>query len=325
MMRTIAPALLAVLTLSTGCQWMRNNRVEPRPNTPFAGTMPERTAPELVGYLNRQASYIQSISYDDVRAVAYENGKELGNLNSSSIDSVKPRSFRMNGGHSIVGKMIDIGSNEQEFWMWMSPKISGKDNYFYCSHQDFNSGRAKFPIPFDTDWVMMALGMTEYGTNPNDEVRVSKERGQYALVQQTKTAAGLPVLKSTVFAADWGNSSKPVVQKHVIFDIRETNKAIAIAEIVAVKPMTVAGGAVVQVPTEVILEWPQQNFRMTMKLAGERVNEVPSAEQAAKLFTKPRTGNPIDLARYQIVEPSSFRGQTSDSKKTYRLPTWPRN
>ena len=37
--------------------------------------MVERTPAELVGYLNRQAGLLQSVSYDDVQAVASEGGR----------------------------------------------------------------------------------------------------------------------------------------------------------------------------------------------------------------------------------------------------------
>ena len=308
-----------VLALASGCQWMKDGRVEPKAHAPITGPMPERTSAELVGYLNRQAGLLKSISYDDVRAVATENGRELGSLNDSSLFSSQPRNFRLIGAHSLAGTMIDIGSNDREFWMYAKP--IGKDNYFYCSHDAFASGDVKFPIPFDTDWVMQALGMAEYDPNATYEVKPNREQAAYVLYQNTKTRTGLPVVKTTVFNADWADGKKPAVRKHVIFDARD-QKMIASSEIVSAKSIPLPGGGYVQVPTEVILEWPQQQFRMTMKLGRERVNEE-FGDRAAGLFNKPtiRGTSPIDLAKYQFVVPSSYRGQAPAGRRSYRLPS----
>jgi hypothetical protein len=308
-----------VLGLS-GCQWMKNGHVEPKAHSPITGPMPERTSAELVGYLNRQAGLLKSISYDDVRAVATENGRELGSLNDSSLFSSQPRSFRLIGAHSLAGTMIDIGSNDREFWMYAKPL--GKDNYFYCSHEAFAGGDVKFPIPFDTDWVMQALGMAAYDPNAAYEVKANREQAAYVLYQRTKTRTGLPVVKTTVFNADWADGKKPAVRKHVIFDERDPKTPIASAEIVAAKTVSLPGGGYVQAPTDVILEWPQQQFKMTMKLGRERVNE-DLGDRAASLFNKPsiRGSSPIDLAKYQFVVPSSYRGQSPDGRRSYRLPS----
>lgn len=316
-----ATVCCVVLALASGCQWMKNGHVEPRTNSPFAGPMPERTSAELVGYLNRQAGLLRSISYDDVRAVATENGRELGSLNDSSLFSSQPRSFRLIGAHSLAGTMIDIGSNDREFWMYAKPL--GRDNYFYCSHDAFSTGEVKFPIPFDTDWVMQALGMSPYDPNAAYEVKANREQAAYVLYQRTKTRTGLPVVKTTVFNADWADGKKPAVRKHVIFDERDPKTPIASAEIVAAKTVSLPGGGYVQAPTEVILEWPQQQFKMTMKLGRERINE-DLGDRAASLFNKPtiRGTSPIDLAKYQFVIPSSYRGQAPDRQRSYRLPTF---
>lgn len=317
--RTLALGALAcgLAGTASGCRWLQSGTptiVAPR--TP-AGQLPERQPAELVGYLNTQASYLQSITYDDVRATAFENGKELGNLNDSTLYSVRPRNFRLIGAHAIAGTQIDIGSNDSEFWMYAKP--IGRDNYFYCSHDAFGKGDVKFPIPFDTDWVMQALGMADY--NPADvyEVKPNEAQQAYVLYQKTQTRTGMPIVKATIFNADWDEGRKPVVRKHAIFDERDTSKPIAIAEILAVKTISVGTdpatgkSTFVQVPTEVNLEWPQQSFRMTMKLGKERVND-DLRDRMTALFNRPqiRGTNPIDLAKYQLVIPSSNRGQMPD-------------
>jgi hypothetical protein len=309
-MRRLLPGLMATLTLAMGCQWMRNSRVEPRPTTPTSKSeLQERQPAEFVAYLNQQANLLQTVVYDDVRAVASENGKDIGTLSDSSVYCAKPRNFRMIGGHSVLGTMIDIGSNDREFWMYAKPL--GRDNYFYCSHDAFASGQVRFPIPFDSDWVLQAVGMAEYQSSPEDEIRTSAERQQYALIQKTRTRAGVPVLKSTVFSAEPDGTRVPTVVKHTIHDASANPpRKLATAEVLGVKTVTL-NGRNVEVPTDVLLEWPEQKFKMTLKLSGIKVNDSLDADRAAKLFNKPRINGsqPIDLARYQFVTPTNYRAQ----------------
>jgi hypothetical protein len=312
--------VFVLLLASTGCTWMKNSRVEPRNETgQYTGSLPELQAADLVGYLNRQASQLRSISYDNVRLVAIENGETRGTLEDSSLYASSPRNFRLIGAKTLLGTIMDIGSNDQEFWMYAQPL--GRDNYFFCSHDAFARGEVKFPFPFDTDWVMQALGMAEYDPNAQYEITANKEKGAYILAQQAKTRSGQPVYKWTMCSAEGFVGKRPVVLKHVVADLRDPKTPIASAEIVSAKTVRM-GESFVQVPTEVILDWPQQGFRMTMKLEKERINEN-FGERSARLFNKPsiRGSSPIDLAKYQMVVPSSYRSQAPEKRKTYRFPS----
>ncbi len=318
-----AALLACLLALSGGCKWMDKKElaVLPKPT----GRMEERQPQQFVNYLNTQASYLQSISYEDVRATAFEAGKELGNLNDSTLYSARPRNVRLIGGHTLAGTMIDLGSNDREFWMYAKPL--GRDNYFYCSHDTFARGDVKFPFPFDTDWIMQALGMADYDPNGQYEVKMNEQQRVYALTQRTTTRSGQPIIKVTYFNENSDDGRKPAVRKHMILDGNDTSKIIATAEITAVKKIAVNAkpgeSASIQIPTEVSLEWPQQQFRMTMKLSKERVNEDLTDRMTA-LFNRPqiRGTNPIDLAKYQVVVPSSYRGQMPEKRKSNSSRAW---
>jgi hypothetical protein len=139
------------------------------------------------------------------------------------------------------------------------------------------------------------------------------------LEQQTTTSAGVPVKKVIAFSADHDYGKKPVVCKHWILDSQ--NQPLAVAEIVSAKSVRIGTDPsdsktplFVQVPTEVILEWPQEKFRMKLVLDGERVNE-DFGNRAAQLFSRPRINgtNPIDLATYTFTP--TARGQSPDRRR----------
>ena len=60
-----------------------------------------------------------------------------------------------------------------------------------------------FPIPFDPDWVMMALGMTPYDPAGQYTVDVNEREAAYVLNQKTTTRQGQSITRMTVFNADY--------------------------------------------------------------------------------------------------------------------------
>jgi hypothetical protein len=325
-MRT-ARLTLAVLAVAVacGCEGLLKRDREPAARVP-SGPPPERSAQQLVEYLNRQAALVRTLEYSDVSVSATEAGQRFPGLRDSTLIAAQPRNIRLIGGTELTSQELDIGSNSREFWMYVK-RLPG-DNYFYCSHDDFARGQAKLPMPFDTDWVMQALGMHVYPTDAQYQVQTSNR--DYVLTSRTTTSTGQPVVKQTIFNTDWDRGTLPVVRRHVVAD--ESGRVLAVADIKRVK--TIGTGpngprdfsSFIQVPTEAVLEWPQQRFEMRLSLGKERINESLD-DRAAMLFQKPniRGTNPIDLATYQFVAPTGYnaRGQ-APGRETRKVYVWPR-
>jgi hypothetical protein len=315
-MRPTRLLLLSLVLFAPGCSWLKTGTGEQDRVPRFTGPIPKKEPVEFINYLNQQAESLRSVSYTDVRATAAENGKDVGSLNDSSLFAAQPRYFRLLGSHTLAGKMLDAGSNDREFWMYLKP-IDG-DNFFYCRHEDFARGTAKFPVPFDPDWVLMALGMT--GADPDAVTRVDarEKEGVYVLYQKATTRQGQPVTKATVFNVDTDGGRRPAVKGHIIYDDKQA--PVARAEVRATKTLRTTdptGKPIsVQVPTHVFLEWPQQKFTMDLRLAGEKVNEAIDDARAKELYDRPtiRGTNPIDLATYTFPT-SRTRGQMPDDRR----------
>ena len=313
-MRSLRIVLLLAAAAPAGCEWMRNGRDQqlvPRVGTPPVPVQEDVQPAQLVGYLNQQAEALRTVEYTDVVLSATEAGRDYPTLRDCSLHAARPRNFRLRCGTLVTSQELDLGSNDREFWMY-AKRLDGP-NYFYCSHEDFGKRGVHFPIPFDPDWVMMALGMTTYDPAGKYTTDVNRANGSYLLRQQTTTRQGDPITKVTWFNVDYQSGQRPVVRGHVVYDANR--QQVCSAEIKAVRTLTrdknpaIGPADFVQVPTHVVLNWPQQKFRMELKLAGERVNE-DLGDRMAALFTMPKIGgaNPIDLARYEF-RPASYRGQ----------------
>lgn len=305
-MRTISRRLMlagtAATLASSGCSWLERQF----PNTKVGtGPLEQRPAESFAKYLNDQASVLDGLSYEDV-SVTVDMGTLIDPDLSASIDCAKPRSFRMKANHALQSGQLDVGSNDQQFWMYVRQVPRGQPQYVYASHDDLASGRAQLPVPFDPDWVFMALGMSGVDSSAAPTVELNQKKREYVLTYMGRTPQGLPVKKMTVFAADDQTGSAPQVRKHFVINPR-TDEMVAGAEIRRVKRAEVRNprtgeSAVVALPTEVrlIFNGPnKQKLTMDMTLRRERVNPAFTAEQSNYLFSMAPQINgatPVNLA-----------------------------
>jgi hypothetical protein len=305
-MRTSLLILVAVvLAPGVGCKWMddlRNgsggggDQVRGRDRKPLAPLAAE----DAVGYLNDRAGRLQSIQYGDVRLRA--SGRDIlvpVNLHGD-LAAAQPRRFRLTAEGKMAGK-VDLGSNDQQFWMYVND--TRQPVYVFCSHQDFESGKAELPagIHFEPDWVLQALGMTHFpeprGSQNGPGVAytvtpIDRDR-TYTLSWTTTTPTRQTIRKEVVFAADPADSTRnqSQVRRHVMKD-EKTKKVIASAEIKSAKTTTVTDPktgqpAAVQYPTHVVLRWEEQKFEMDLTLEQAQVNQPMHDEQTRRLFTRP--------------------------------------
>ena len=193
-------------------------------------------------YLNTQASRLEAVTYERATVTAKQGLISMPSLRGDLAAS-QPKNFRMRGQRELPAAKIDLGSNEQQFWLFIdAPSV--RPTYVFASHSDFESGKAKIPegIPFEPDWVMQALGMTKFQQNvPYEQVKLDEKARSYTLSWPATTPAGMPIRKEIVFAADDADSSRdqPQVKKHVIRDVK--GRVICTAEVKRAKTVPVGG------------------------------------------------------------------------------------
>ncbi len=302
-MRRIALSLgfLAALGLVTGCAWL--DKIKDPAKAPATGPLKPKKAEEFVSYLNRQSASIQSVRYDDVSLKATIPGQPwVPALRSGVMVAQKPKNFRMQAGLALGGDQLDIGSNAQEFWMYVKQP---KPTYLFCTHADFPKVQDDLPVPFEPDWILQALGMASYDPNRKYEVEIADKQRAYYLRYEDTTPAGQKVTKVTEFAGDPAEGSVPQVRKHLILTQTKTGwQTLMSAEIHKVTVLdagpdgSTGQRAYVQVPTEVTLDWPQQKVKLALTLGRAQLN----ISEKAALFSKPATidnASPVNLADFR--------------------------
>jgi hypothetical protein len=243
---------------------------------------------QLVAYLNENAARYQGVQSNSVVMDCRQGLKSIG------LDALmacqKPRDFRLRG--KILGQPgVDIGSNGEEFWYWIS-----KDDppyVYHCAYQDMARG-ARLPFPFQPDMVVAALGMGEYDPDPaRYDLKVN---GQTLELSQAGTnPQGQPVRRVTVFARTQQLPPRPQVLEHILRDAQGHD--VCKATVLDVQNVPTSAGKVVAVPHRVKLAWPAQKMEMTMTINAPTVYERGiEPERAAMLFSR------RDLAHLQSFD-----------------------
>ncbi len=79
----------------------------------------------------------------------------------ASILLERPRRVRIRGEASAVtGKEIDLGSNDDHFWIWA--KRIPERHVYYCRHDQFVNCPVRQMVPIDPAWILEAMGMIDF-------------------------------------------------------------------------------------------------------------------------------------------------------------------
>ena len=279
--------LVAGLGLAvTGCAGLTGSK-EPRGTIgPITSQTP--TAPQLVSYVNNNASRAAAIESTDL-ALEVKSGSQGGGL-SGTLYCEKPRNFRLRA--KAVGKpMADFGSNNQEFWYWIS-----QDNppyLYHCNYADLSRGNIPLPFPFQPDWVLETLGLAELSTAP-ENYRVERKNNTFELTERGTSTQGRPVFKVTVFHGGNAGGSQPQITQHRLHD--EQGQLVAVADVLSVRRDAGTGATIAH---HLRLKWPQQKLEMELKLDGLKVYNAPVLTQRApELFQR---SSLRDLPSYDLA------------------------
>jgi hypothetical protein len=279
----------AVLVGCSSVPFYRGNTA-PTPGLRIASPTPG--VAEIVASLNANAQRVQAVQCADIDLDCQQGAQAVG-LRGGLICQ-KPRNFRMTA--KVMGNVaVDIGSNNQEFWFWIS---KAEPPYLYhCSYQDYAQG-VRLPFPFQPDWITEAIGIAEY--DPNKQYEVAATTGGVDLVESTVSPQGQPIRKITRLAR--GRSGQWQVTGHIVQDANNKNADGSYREICAATVMDLqqdpTSGAIL--PRRLLLEWPAEKLKLQMKINQLAVNPANlSADRVATLFTRPtlRDVPSFDLAR----------------------------
>ncbi|MCS7046392.1 MAG: hypothetical protein NZO58_08560 [Gemmataceae bacterium] len=275
-----ACAWLAAVAGCTNANWGFLRRDLDRP---IKGPPPSIEA--LVAYLNDNAGRVQSLRSDDLHITARQGVVPV--TMSGKLMIQKPRNFRMSA--DMVGKrVVDLGSNDQEFWWWSSQ--DPQPAQYYCSYQDLQEGRvAALPFPFQPEWIMETLGLGPFG--PASKYELEHDEYTLKLIERVRSPQGKPMRKVIVMKRSPQKAPSPQVVEHLLLD-DATGREVCSA---AVSEAQLDKTTNALLPRRLELRWPEAKVTLDLRLDGLAVN-VPLPPAA--FVRQPMTGIPsVDVAQ----------------------------
>lgn len=269
--RLLILAVLCWLTMSAGC-----SRWTTRRTPAFFSETP--TADEVVATINRNAERAQGLIAKDLDITSNQVPVPL----SGHLALEKPRRFRMIVKAPITRTTVaDIGSNEDEFWVYASPP-NQRASLVHCSYEDY--GRVQSPLPLQPDWIFESIGFMPLPPSPDYLVHPGK-RGTVELVSSTTTPQGQPASLVTVMQLSTGY----IVERRL--ESLGQPRPIARAMLARHQKDPISG---VVYPTSIAISWPEQGMDISIRLDGVQVNPRFDPNQAQELWRLPRDQYVLD-------------------------------
>lgn len=261
--------LFAVLLLgtTTGANCLRGRPtytgVVVPPSIPQAAPLDQ-----LLSAINNNTAKVRSMICRDARLSA--EGAPIDLRANLAIE--RPGNFRMRGETSLTGPELDVGSNAQEYWLWV--KRNQPPAFYYGRHDQFAQSQASQIFPIEPTWLIEAFGLVSF--DPQQPIQGPIPRGNDQVeVRTQRMANGKQVQQVTIIDA----RRALVLEQHLY---TPQGQRIASA-LTSEHRMDVQSGAAL--PRKIVLEWPASKMKLTLDLFDLQVNTL--GPEQANLFQKP--------------------------------------
>ena len=207
---------------------------------------------------------------------------------SARVACEPPRRFRLQAQTAITGPELDIGSNDDLFWLWLrqhKPPVVA-----FCRHDQYAQSAARRLLPIRADWMPEMLGLVTF--RPED-----RHQGPFPLADgriEVRSTISVPdgeLLKSTILDGTTGL----VAEQHLFTAAGERLASVRTSKHRVDPP---SGAAL---PHLVEVSWPASGVDFTIELASIVTNS--SAGDSGQLWQMPAYPGyePIDLADPSVV------------------------
>jgi hypothetical protein len=266
--RTRLGLLLAagLLVLSgSSCHWLM-----PQQDDVFGGPAlpPSPTLEQIAAAVNNNSGQIRCFAANQ----ATLSGQGFPSLRTT-VQFERPGRLRLVAGTALMGPEIDLGSNEEMFWIWI--RRNQPPALYYCRHDQYASSPARRTLGVDPDWLIEAAGVTEINPNLPHQGPTPVSAGRYEIRLQIPAPDG-PRTKILII-----DGKRALVMEQHEFDAQGQLIARAINRSHRRDPRT---GLVM--PRVVEIQVPRMGLSMRLDLGNVEING-PSAETAA-WWTMPR-------------------------------------
>jgi len=280
----IVLALLVIATASTGASCPQVLRGYQVGTMPLPRALPaQATLDQIIAGVHDNTDRVRS--YMAPQAVLVVPG--VPRL-SAQVACEPPRRFRLRAQTSVTGSELDIGSNDDLFWLWIrrhQPPVM-----LFCRHEQYAQSQARRLLPIRADWMPELLGLVRFGPNDRHEGPFQLPDGRLEIRSRIASPDG-ELLKSTLLDATTGL----VAEQHLFTPAGERLASVRTSKH-RVDPQSGAA-----LPRLVEVSWPASGIEFQLELAAITTNTPPT--DPGQLWQMPAYEGyvPVDLADPSIV------------------------
>jgi hypothetical protein len=264
--------LLVFVTSGANCnQWVRSYS-QPR-------MLPETaTLDQIVTLVNDNANRVQSLQATQA-TLSVPGAPSL----RATVALAPPRRLRLRADASLTGAELDMGSNDDLFWLWV--RRNQPPATFVCRHDQFAMSNARQILPVPPDWLLNAVGLAHFDTSQPLEGPFPLHGDRVEIRSRISTVAG-DITQITV-VDQWEGT---VVEQDA-YSPQGQLLAVARASRFLRDPATGA-----TLPRSIDVQWPTAQMSFQLDVTNWLINTIPADNYT--LWTKPvYPGYPdVDLA-----------------------------
>lgn len=207
---------------------------------------------------------------------------------SAQVACEPPRRFRLRAQTAISGGELDIGSNDELFWLWIrrhEPPVT-----LFCRHDDYSRSAARKLIPLRAEWMPELLGLVEFRAEDRHEGPFPLADGRLEVRSRISGPDG-EMVKSTIVDGTTGL----VIEQHLFLAAGERLASVRTTQ----HRVDPASGAAL--PRRVEVSWPASGVEFQLDLSTVTTNMPPS--DPGQLWQMPSYEGfkPVDLADPAVV------------------------
>jgi len=254
------------------------------------------TQQQLMNHLQTRAELVKQLSASVSVSMAGVPAKIKGSLQVEF-----PNRMRLKAGFAGMTEMgVDVGSNEEQFWIWSrAPLPNQPPAFYYANHREYAQSAMRKSIPLDPKWLIEGLGLVEFEPTDVNFNPQPMQGGWVRFVTARQTPSG-PQYRQILLNARTG-----LVAQQAIYDAEGIR--VAYTNSIDYK-VHVVGGQQVSLPqrVELFMSQPgQDDMRMEIKLSSVSLDPLYGAPEAMWAMPNPGRTQKINLAQVSNAAPSS--------------------
>jgi hypothetical protein len=236
--------------------------------------------PQLIAHLNENVR--QLTGWRATGAEVSSRGPNGFPMSLKAMLSVEaPRNFRLVVNGPVGGSEFDLGSNDEDCWVWM--KRQPRKQVLTCRLDSLDQARRRFPIPFEPDWIMEVLGVMPFDAEQlsvEDQPATPEGKPRVQLVGTHVTPSGVEWRKTTLVDACHG-----LVLEHAVHDSTDRLVARAVLSGHARRKLPTEGRSYAAtgpvMPAAVQIYWPDVQMDLSIVLNDVDVNPTVNHDHFA--------------------------------------------